>query len=615
MSSDTMLEEAETLDRPNHAPDDGGSDPIAGELGEGYGTEGSGGDPETPTRPRAPKRRPRKVRSLTLDDWLSLGGSALASFALMYVGYLHVVDFSGTVGFAVCWYVVFLLVYGTVVAIANPRHIVTERLVAATLYLIAALVVFALASTVIYTFAEGWRAFVHVNFFTHDMAGVASDAPLNQGGIFHAIVGTVIMVGMAVVVAVPLGIGTAVYMTEVKGPGSHLIRTVVEAMTALSDILAGLFVYATLVVGFGLGKTGLAAAIAIAVTMLPLVARASEVALRVVPGGLREASEALGATHWKTTWKVVLPSARAGLVTAAILAIARGIGETAVVLVTTGASSFLNFNPVSEPMNSLPLYIYTAYETHEPLALTRAFGAASVLLAMVLLLFVVARWIVRDKSGRDGSRFLARAQSVRRADSVPSRRLGRGGGAVRRFVTRAAAVVVAALVLSSLVGAALPAGAATPQQINGSGSSWAANAINQWVHDVYSDGVDVTFNPDGDAQGRQDFANKVSDFSVTADGYQGFDSTTGRLRYLRRPCVRLFAGGLRWHLVSLSDQISTAPRSRTSGFRERPWPRSSPTRSPTGTTPKSPRTTTGSSCRPSRSSRWSSPRAPVPPSN
>jgi phosphate transport system substrate-binding protein len=98
---------------------------------------------------------------------------------------------------------------------------------------------------------------------------------------------------------------------------------------------------------------------------------------------------------------------------------------------------------------------------------------------------------------------------------------------VRRFVTRSAAVVVAALVLSSMVGAVLPAGAATPQQINGSGSSWAANAINQWVQDVYTGGVQVTFNPDGDAQGRQDFANKVSDFAVTADGFQGFDSTTG----------------------------------------------------------------------------------------
>lgn len=400
MSATTTLEGAEILDERNAAPSE------AHGSSEVDSVETSGGPPDVPRVPPVARRRPRRVRALTLDDWLALGGSVLASFALLYVGYLHLLDFSGFVGFVVCWYFVFIAVYATVVSIANPRHIVVERLVAATLYLVAALVIFALASTVVYTFVEGWPAFHHLNFFTHDMAGVATTAPLTQGGILHAIVGTLIMVGIAVVVAVPLGIGTAVYMTEVRGPGSHLIRTVVEAMTALSDILAGLFVYALLVVGFGLGKTGLAAAIAIAVTMLPLVARASEVALRIVPGSLRQASEALGATHWKTTWKVVLPSARAGLVTAAILAIARGIGETAVVLVTTGATSFFNANPVSEPMTSLPLFIYTAYQTHQPVALTRAFGAASVLLAMVLLLFVVARWIVRDKTGRERSRLL-----------------------------------------------------------------------------------------------------------------------------------------------------------------------------------------------------------------
>jgi phosphate transport system permease protein len=403
MTSHTSVVEVETRD-PLQVEDESNASVAA--PGQDHVLEGSGDVPENLDPPRPSKPRPRRVRSLTLDDWLSLGGSVLGSFPLVEIAYLHLLNFSGVVGFAVCWYFVFLLVYGTVVSIGNPRHIVVERLVAATLYLVAALVIFALASTVVYTFAEGWRAFVHLNFFTHDMAGVSTSAPLNQGGILHAIVGTLIMVGIAVVVAVPLGIGTAVYMSEVRGPGSHLIRTVVEAMTALSDILAGLFVYALLVVGLGLGKTGLAAAIAIAVTMLPLVARASEVALRVVPGSLRQASEALGATHWKTTWKVVLPSARAGLVTAGILAIARGIGETAVVLVTTGATSFFNANPISEPMTSLPLYIYTAYETHNPLALTRAFGAASVLLAMVLLLFVVARWIVRDKTGREGSRLL-----------------------------------------------------------------------------------------------------------------------------------------------------------------------------------------------------------------
>ena len=110
----------------------------------------------------------------------------------------------------------------------------------------------------------------------------------------------------------PLGIGTAVYMTEVGGRGSQLVRTVVESMTALPEILAGLFVYVVLIVEFGLPKSGLAASIAMAVTMVPIIARAGEVALRVVPGGLREASSALGATHWKTVRKVVLPSARAG---------------------------------------------------------------------------------------------------------------------------------------------------------------------------------------------------------------------------------------------------------------------------------------------------------------
>jgi phosphate transport system permease protein len=122
------------------------------------------------------------------------------------------------------------------------------------------------------------------------------------------------------------------------------------------------------------------------------------VALRVVPNGLREASNALGASHWKTVRKIVLPSARSGLATAAILAVARGIGETAIVLICSGASSFLTFNPTGVPMNSLPLTIYTAFVTGEPPAIARAFGAASVLLAMVLVLFVAVRLLSRDKA-------------------------------------------------------------------------------------------------------------------------------------------------------------------------------------------------------------------------
>jgi phosphate transport system permease protein len=108
----------------------------------------------------------------------------------------------------------------------------------------------------------------------------------------------------------------------------------------------------------------------------------------------------LGATHWKTVYKVVLPSARTGLVTAIILAIARGIGETAIPLICSGASNFMTLNPFGAPMNSLPLYIYSAYVSHEPLQVNRAFGAASVLMLMVLLLFIVARFLVREKSSQ-----------------------------------------------------------------------------------------------------------------------------------------------------------------------------------------------------------------------
>jgi phosphate transport system permease protein len=344
------------------------------------------------------KRAPRTVRALTADDWLSLIGSLLSSLALVTVVYEHILDGSGTVGFAICWYAAFLLIYAIVVAMSNPRPVVVERLVTAALYVAALLVMFALTTTVVFTFVKGWPALTHVNFFTHDMSGVSPLAPLNQGGILAAIVGTVIEIAIAITISLPLGIGTAVYMSEVGGRLSRLVRTVVEAMTALPEILAGLFVYVFLIVEFRLPKSGLAVSVAMAVTMVPIIARASEVALRVVPNGLREASNALGASHWKTVRKIVLPSARSGLATAAILAVARGIGETAIVLICSGASSFLTFNPTENPMNSLPLTIYTAFVTGEPAAIARAFGAASVLLAMVLVLFVVVRLISRDNA-------------------------------------------------------------------------------------------------------------------------------------------------------------------------------------------------------------------------
>ena len=222
------------------------------------------------------------------------------------------------------------------------------------------MVVVALVFIVLYTIFRGAKALVHLNFYTQDLHSTTPLDPLTKGGVLHAIVGTLIEVAIAMAIAVPLGLLTAVFLNEVPGRLNRLVRTVVDAMTALPDILAGLFIYATLILIFGLGLSGLAAACALAVTVLPIVCRAAYVVLRLVPGGLTEASYALGSGQWRTVWHVTLPTARSGLATAVILGAARAIGETAPVLLTAGATNYLNFNPASGPMMSLPLLAFSS---------------------------------------------------------------------------------------------------------------------------------------------------------------------------------------------------------------------------------------------------------------
>jgi phosphate transport system permease protein len=248
---------------------------------------------------------------------------------------------------------------------------------------------------IIFTVAKGLTALLHVNFFTQDQAGVRPLDPLSHGGVLHAIVGTLIEVGIAIGIALPLGITTAVYLSEVGGRGSRLVRTVIEAMTALPSIVAGLFVYTVFIADLHFPASGFAAALALSVMGLPIMARAADVVLRVVPGDLREASYALGAGRWQTVWRVVLPTARPGLATALILGIARMVGETSPLLLTSGPSTFFNANPVNNTMNSLPLYVYTAVTSGEPRFVERGYAAATVLLALVLTLFLLARFVAR----------------------------------------------------------------------------------------------------------------------------------------------------------------------------------------------------------------------------
>jgi phosphate transport system permease protein len=356
--------------------------------------------PTTTPEPPDPLDRPRVLSVFTVEDRLSLYGSMLGSLALVWLVYTQILPFHGDVGFVICWYLTYLAMFASVTALAHSVPIVIDRIWSAIVTGAAVFIGVALASTIIYTAVKGWGAVDHVGAFTHSQAGTSPTAPLNQGGILHAIVGSLIELGIATVVSLPLGIGTAVFMVEVGGKYARIVRTVVEAMTALPDILAGLFIYSTLIVTFGFQRSGFCAAMALSVMMLPIIARSADVALRVVPGGLREAGYALGASQWQTVWRVVLPTARSGLATSVILGMARAVGETAPVLITSGASTFFNKNPFNNPMNSLPLYIVTAARSGEPRFIERGFGAGLVLLAMVLILFATARFISRPKVAR-----------------------------------------------------------------------------------------------------------------------------------------------------------------------------------------------------------------------
>lgn len=342
---------------------------------------------------------PRRIGSVSLDQVASTAGAFFGALALTWILYSQILPFSGTIGFCILWWVLYLALYVAVSGLSNPGPVVRSRLAAAVMTSGALTVFAALAATLGYIILQGWPALHHLNFYTHDMAGVSPTAPLTEGGISHALVGSAVQIAIATAIALPLGIGTAIYLTEIGGRAAVVVRTVTEAMTALPDILAGLFVYVVLLINLGMSRVGLAAAIALAVTMLPTIARSAEVTLRVVPSGLREASLALGASRWRTVWTVVLPSARSGLATALILGVARITGETAPLLIVSGSSTFFNANPLSEPMNSLPLFTFAGIKSGETLAIQRAYGAAVVLLLFVLILFVLTRLLARKRMG------------------------------------------------------------------------------------------------------------------------------------------------------------------------------------------------------------------------
>jgi phosphate transport system permease protein len=232
------------------------------------------------------------------------------------------------------------------------------------------------------------------DFFTTDPTGNFLGDP---GGIKSALLGTIEIVLIASLIAIPVGIGVALYLVEYGKQSvlANAIRYFVDVMTGVPSIVFGLFVYVTLVVGSGYAAWK--GSVALALLMLPVVARSAEVVLNLVPDSLREAALALGTPRWRVVMKIVLPTAATGLLTGALLAVARGAGETAPLLFTASLVNGTNLN-LGKATNSLPLQIFSDVQQAQDRLQQRAWGAALTLVALILLLTLIARLIARRRT-------------------------------------------------------------------------------------------------------------------------------------------------------------------------------------------------------------------------
>jgi len=336
--------------------------------------------------------------------WVILGASWIV--LLVAFGFVQAADpgsdyniaaalFLGTILFDLLLFVITLLVEGS----RQARDRLITSLVA-TAFIIALLPLVSLLFTVV---SNGLTRF-DLAFFSNSMRNVVGEG----GGGLHAIIGTLLITGMATLISVPIGLLTSIYLVEYgRGPLAKAITFFVDVMTGIPSIVAGLFAFALFALIFddpGI-RFGFGGSIALSLLMIPVVVRSSEEMLKIVPNELREASYALGVPKWLTILKVVIPTALAGIATGITLAISRVIGETAPLLIIAGLSTSMNYDLFSERMTSLPVFVYTQYQnpgSDVQVYLDRAWAGALTLILIVMLLNLIARLIARFFSPKLG---------------------------------------------------------------------------------------------------------------------------------------------------------------------------------------------------------------------
>ena len=361
---------------------------------------------------------PRSTREFGPKSVAVLLATAVSSWAVVWIFFYELTLLSGAFGFILCWYACFLTMYWVVTVLTVDRGAATDRIATTVVASCAALLMGALLYIIIWVFVRGVGHFT-IGFLWRTMAFYQPADPrlFSDVGVGHAIVGTLEQVGLAALFAVPLAFLTAIFLNEVGGWGTRFVRTIVTAMSGVPSIVAGVFIYAIFIVPHVIGYSGFAASMALFVLMLPSITRTTEEVLRVVPGGLREASLALGASEWRTVRQVVLPTARSGLITAVLLGVAIAAGETAPLIFTAFGNNNLNANAFHGPQGALPLVLYEDIFVAQAVVVQLAFTAAFVLIVLVLILFVLARLLGRRRTNKGRLRRFVSAQ-VRSARKV-----------------------------------------------------------------------------------------------------------------------------------------------------------------------------------------------------
>ena len=322
----------------------------------------------------------------------------IAAIAFSYL-FVAATEMKGKLAYALMFFIAYTLITSTFSFITRGPQAAKDAFVSTLVSLGAVVTVIPIAS-ILFTVVQKGVPGLHLGILSNDMSMATPTDPIATGGVLHAITGTLTLIVLALSMSIPIGILTALYLTEIKGNFAGPIRFLVQAMSGVPSIVAGLFILSAILYPITKGYSALMGALALAILMIPTIARTSEEVLLLIPNELREAGTALGGTQWRTVAMIVLPAARSGLMTAVILGIARIAGETAPLLLLTGGGDKVNPNPFSGSVGSLPYYIWKSFNAGSPEAITRAWAGLLVLMILVLILFISARALSSRKMSK-----------------------------------------------------------------------------------------------------------------------------------------------------------------------------------------------------------------------